>query len=197
MIRFDDIHLADDYSSLVVECHVEDYEVYSNMYIKSIYLEYYKNRGTIGVPSQKAIQIYDNSTPDTSVKSVRATVNAASLTGIGTDTFQKELFYIYVNCDGTLDPTVSSMDCDMDVTLDVGVVLDWKFVYQKGMKYIAGVASCKNTCEDVDNFESFILLWNALKMAADVCDWAQLERIWPKLVATPGTSSNYGCGCNG
>jgi hypothetical protein len=199
MVRFDDIHIADDYSSLVVECHVEDYAVYNNMYIKSIYLEYYKNRGTIGVPSNKAIQLYNNATPDTSVKSVRATLSVASLDAaeVGTSTFERELFYIYVTCDGTLDPSVSSMDCDMDVTLDVGVVLDWQYLYQKGMKYIAGIASCRNTCEDVDNFESYILLWNALKMAADVCDWTQLERIWPKLVAAPNGMSISGCGCKG
>ena len=195
MVRFDDIHIADDYSQLVVECHVQDYEVYENMYIKSVYLEYYKNRGTIGVPSDKAIQIYSGS--DTSVKSIRGVVNAASLSveGIGTDTFEKGLFYIYVTCDGTLPPTVAALDCDMDSTLDVGVALDWKYLYGLGMKYVASIADGCNPCKSEDGFEDFILLWNALKLAADTCDWVTLERIWPKIIKTR-TAAPGGCGCN-
>ena len=197
MVRFDDVHIADDYNSLTIKCHVEDYDVYENMYIKSVYLEYYKNRGTIGVPSSKAIEVYSNSEDDTSVKSVYATIPVATLASsdIGTATFNEELFYIYVTCDGTLPASVATMDCEMDATLDIAVVLDWKFLYEKGMRYIAALTDCNLSCDDPDGFESYILLWNALKFAADVCDWNQLERIWPKLVAMPTGVSVSGCGC--
>ena len=200
MVRFDNLRIADDYRSLLVQCHIDDYDVYDNMYIKTVYLEYYKNRGTIGVPSDKAILLYNNSNNDTSVKSVTANLSVAALDAaeIGVSSFDDELFYVYVTCDGTLDPSVSTMDCDMDNTLDVGVVLDWQDVYRMGMKYIAGFADNCFDCEGTADFEQFILLWNALKLAADVCDWVTLERIWPKLMASyTGNYSLSGCGCRG
>lgn len=198
MVRFDELRIADDYKSLIIEAHVEDYDFYDEMYIKTIYLEYYKNRGTPGVPSDKALLVYENTGDDTSVRSVRAVVNSAALTleGMGVDTFVEGMFYVYVTCDGNLPASVASMGCDYDNTLDLAVVVDWKFLYTLGMGFVARLADSCNMCEDAADFEQYILFWNAMKFAVDTCDWTQLERFWPALVGTAGDFPATGCGCN-
>lgn len=198
MIRFDELRITDDKNMIVIECHVEDYDIYDEMYIKSIYLEYYKNRVSAGTPSDKAVEMYYDEDGSAAKRAIRVTLPIATLPAdIGTDTFDRGLFYVYVNCDGNLSPSVATMQCGYDNTLDIGVILDWQFLYFKGMNYVANFAAYCNPCSDSTDFENYILLWNAIKFAVDTCDWVQLERLWPAIVDSTSDFSIGGCGCNG
>lgn len=198
MVKFDELRISENGSALTVECRVENYDVYKDMYIDSIYLEYYKNRGTIGSPSDKAIRIFENRNTDkNSVKAVRKTITVDALPGnFGADTFAGGLFYVYVNCDGNLPASVSTMYCGFDVPLDIAVVPDWKMLYEKIMPMVAQYASGCSPCEDITGFGHFILMWYAFKFAVDTCDWVSVDRLWDEFIGdADGPVSRGGCGC--
>lgn len=198
MVKFDDLRISEDRSSLTVECHVENYDVYSGMYIDQIYLEYYKNRGTVGVPSDKAILLFENHNDDpTVVKSVRKTITLDMLPpDLGTTTFAGGLFYVYVICDGNINPQVGNMTCGFDNTLDVAVVPDWKMLYERIMPLVAKYAEGCSPCDDITGFGHLILMWYAFKYAIEVCDWITVDRLWDEFVGdAAGPVSRGGCGC--
>ena len=203
MVVFNELYITDDKGSLVIDCQVKDLEIYDNMYIKSIYLDYYKNSVTVGVPSSKALLVYNNTGDDTTVRSIREcvdTLDLASVSGIGVSDFDKGLFYVIVTCDGTLDPSAAELCCGADNAVDIGVALDWKMLFEKGMQYVAYLnANCHDACKDVSAFGSFVMLWNALKLAIASCDYPQLIWTWEKIVSfytnNSGISGVSGCGC--
>lgn len=204
MVIFNELRISDDKQSLTIDCAVEGLDIYSDMYIKNIYLEYYKNASTYGVPSTKAIKVYDDEDSLES-KAVRICVDAAELalhSDFGTATFDKGLFYVIVNCDGDLPADVSLLSCGMDNTVDVGVALDWKRIYQVGMQYISSLnAKCFDACGDLTGYKSFVLIWYALRFAISSCDYVQVERTWENFLKIYSNNNtplfSAGCGCQG
>lgn len=197
MVTFDDLRISSDKQSVVVECHVDQYDIYKDMYIKSIHIEYFRNRGVVGVPGEHAICIYENTEPDTTVQQIRKTlsVNSLSADKFGTDKFDGGLFYVTVQCDGNLPASAASYGCWADNTVDVGVILDWQVLYHQGMQYVAALTDACNVCDSMSDFEHFILVWNAIKLAIDTCDWVQLDKLWPDLVGGTVPVDGSGCGC--
>lgn len=194
MVRFDELHISEDKKSLVIECHVEDYSIYSQMYIKSIYLEYYKNRVTGNTPSDKAILVYENTEDYTDVKGVRKHITQDMITQMGIESFDKGMFYVYVTCDGTLPPEAATFGCWADNAFDIGVVVDWQMLYQMGMQYVSSF-TCKNPCGLSEEFGQFIIAWHAIKLSIDSCDWLQLEKLWETLVGAGTPVQVGGCNC--
>lgn len=200
MVKFDELRISEDGQYLTVECHIENYDVYSEMYIDTIYLEYYKNRGTVGVPSDKALLMFENDNEDkTKTRHVRCRISLMQLPGnFGTSEFRNGLFYVYVNCDGHLPASVSSMYCGYDVTLDVAVIPDWRMLYKMIMPLVGKFASGCTPCDDVDGFGHLILMWYAFKYAVETCDWTTVDRLWDEFIGDPiGSVSHGGCGCFG
>lgn len=203
MVTFNELRIAQDRKCLVVDCQVEDVDIYKDMYIKSVYLEYYKNANAASMPSSKAVCIYENRTDDTSVRAIRVSVPESSLSGfdMGVSTFANGLFYVIVNCDGTLPSNIVNYPCGYDETTKIGAVLDWYAFYSKGMSYLTSLFGACNPCPDYTDFEHFAVLWEALKMAISVCDWNLVAELWDKLLLTPGGAagsvyaSRSGCGC--
>lgn len=203
MVIFNELRIADDKQSLLVECYIEGLGIYSGMYIKEIYVDYYKNAMTSGVPSDKAIQIYDNTNNQTSVNAVRSCLLANDsrvADKFGISDFDNGMFYVYVYCDGTLPSSVSTLPCGYDDASDTGVIIDWKKMYEIGMQYVSTLSSrCFEKCNELPGFENFITVWNALKIAISTCDYSLAEKIWEKFIRyyNPSTmSGGDGCGCN-
>lgn len=200
MVQFNELRITDNKTCLTVSCFVENLSMYSGMYIKSIDVYYYKNYSTAGGSSEHAINIYSNTSDDTTVKSVRKTLYAAQLESVanefGTSTFAGGLFYVVVECDGTLGSGAALYECGADSTVDVGVVVDWEKIYSEGMRYITSYYNnCKTPC-DVSLWEDFILRWNALKLAIATCDWDMVNTLWDKIFFRSATrASASGCGC--
>jgi len=198
MVQFDDLRMSLDKQTILVECHVKDYDAFANMYIKSIKIEYYAKRGTPGVPGTSAITMYENTNDDTAVKQVRTSLTVASLDAetFGTDKFENGMFYITVTCDGTLVPTTTVLDCGEDNTVDIGILFDWELIYSIGMSFVTDSMRACKSCEPNTNFNNFILTWNGLKLSADACDYEQLDNLWKKISNT-GSSvvGQSGCGC--
>jgi hypothetical protein len=198
MVKFDELRISENGEYLTIECRIEDYDVYSDMYIDTIYLEYYKNRGTIGVPSEKALKVFENTRQDkNAVKHVRVRLCLTQLPGnFGTSDFRNGLFYVYVNSDGNLPAAVAGMGCGYDVNLDVAVIPDWKMLYEKIMPLVAKYASGCTPCDDISGFGHLILMWYAFKYAVETCDWVTVDRLWGEFVGdAAGAVSRGGCGC--
>lgn len=200
MVKFDELRISDCGNYLTIECHIENYDVYSEMYINTVYLEYYKNRGSVGVPSEHSLLVFENNNETPSdVRAVRVRVALSDLpSDFGTNVFEGGLFYVYVNCDGNLPAEVSTMHCSFDNTQAVGIIVDWKALYKQIMPYVAKLSQSCNPCDSPSGFEHMILLWNAFKFAVDTCDWVQIDRIWGELMGTATTGHvSSGCGCFG
>jgi len=203
MVQFNELGISDDKSALRVRCTVDSLDIYSGMYIKSIYVEKYDNSTSSGVPSDKAICIFENTGSVTIVKSVRVCLNSSNpevKSKFGMDSFDGGLFYVIVECDGSLGADASSYPCGYDSTTDVGVVLDWLKLYDIGMQHVARIASeCLDGCADMSAFDNFIVLWNAMKLAVSACDYTLVKKLYDKMLryasAGAGTIA-AGCGCS-
>ena len=206
MVQFSELRMNEDKSKLVVDCFIEGLEIYADMYIKAIYVDYYGNREE-SLPSAKCIQIYENEDKegnvDTAVQAVRVSLEASSADvkeKFGISDFQNGLFYVTVMCDGTLPATVSTMSCGYDNTTDYGIIVDWEMLYTLGMRYATSYNFGCKRCREEENFETFVLIWNSIKMAVQSCDFSVLERLWGKFVRLFGTSASSavstGCGCS-
>lgn len=208
MVTFNELRICEDGSKLIVDCEVEGIDIYNGIYIKNIYLDYYKNASYASMPSSKAYKIYENKYNDTTVRSKRITLSEAEVAGMGfgVSTFDGALFYVIVECDGSAKALaeLEGLPCGYDQTVDIGAILDWAMFYRKGMGYIASMFDkCGNPCAPTDAFEHFILLWNALKLAIETCDWDTVIDLWDKFLLSPNSNggSSYsavvtsGCGC--
>jgi len=202
MVLFNELRITEDRKCLIVDCEVDRVDLYSNMYIDSIYIEYYKNSPVSGMPSDKAYILYENSSSDNTVKSVIRSMDIAALksSDMGIDSFRDGLFYVIVKCDGELGTVPSGMPCGYDNVTDIAVILDWKSFYERGMNFVSSMFNnCGDKCAVPAGFEQFVLLWNALKLAISVCDWDAVNMLWDNIIGTGGYGQTnalvFGCGC--
>jgi hypothetical protein len=200
MVKFDELRISEDGRFLTVECHVENYDMYREMYIESIYLEYYKNRGAAGL-SDKALLLFENhNTTPSDVRGVRKCISVDDLPSwFDCGGFEGGLFYVYVTCNGNPTPAhLAEMErnCTFDNAKDIGVIVDWKMLYRMIMPLVAQYASSCTPCEDITGFGHMILMWYAFKYAVETCDWTTVDRLWGEFAGdTVGTVSRGGCGC--
>ena len=207
MVTFNELRICDGGKKLIIDCEIEDSALYDGIYINNIYLEHYKNASVAGMPGEKAVLIDENKYGDTRVKSRRIVLESSDirLAKLDINSFAGELFYVIVQCDGNLnlDAIDGKIPCGADDTTAIGAVLDWHLFYSRGMSYIASMFDrCGNPCQPTDAFEHFILLWNALKLAIETCDWETVKDLWQMFKLDRGTKSSAvsitgtgGCGC--
>lgn len=201
MVTFDELKIKNDGTVLDIVCSVEDLPIYNDMYIQRVSVEYYKNALSSGALSDKSIVVYENKDNNTDVRSVAvglSYLNAEVKTKFGIEDFTNGLFYVVVECDGTLPAEVATMPCGYDSTVDTGMVFDWKAVYDQGIQYIALMnRQCADRCEDVAGFKDYVLLWHSLRMAMYACDRIMIEKLWKKFLRHVGVESSKkaGCGC--
>lgn len=184
MVKFDELRISEDGQFLTVECHIDDYAAYSDMYIESIYLDYYKNRNPVSGPSEHKIILYEHVIESQrESRAVRARISTSAIPqDFGTNEFSRGMFYVYVHCEGTPTAEAETMGCGADNPDVLGVIIDWHALYEKIMPLVARFSAKCSPCEIPSNFENLILLWNAFRFAVDACDWAQAERLWEELM---------------
>lgn len=205
MITFNELRIARDGECLIVDVEIKGLEVYKNMYIKSISLDYYQNildKASSSLPSVDSYKIYNNDFDDQTVQHKRISFpqTALPLTNFGIEDFDKGLFFVTVICDGNLPAEISSFYCGADDTVKIGVVVDWKSFYSVGMQYVARLANkCADPCLTDPAFEDFVMQWNALKLAIDTCNWPMVAELWKRVMRVhrenlPAVSGGCGCG---
>lgn len=203
MILFNELRMTDDKSRLIIDCHIEGLDIYKDMYIKNIYVDYYGNR-EVTLPSARCVKVYENAddegNPVTTVQAVRVNLDLSDAVRkqFIISTFAGGLFYVTVECDGTVPATVSTMPCGYDTSVDYGVIVDWEMLYTLGMRHATTYNFGCGACGD-DDFETFVLMWNSIKLAVQSCDFTVMERFWEKFIRafavtdTAVTSSVCGC----
>lgn len=206
MVTFNELRIADDRKCLIIDFEVERVDVFKDMYVEAVYLEYYKNANPVGVPGEKAVTVWENTRDDNTIKAKRIyyRLNQSDATKMGVTTFDNGLFYVIVKCAGTPGYQISNMPCGSDNPYRVGAILDWKAFYDRGMQYVNSLFNGCNPCPDLTGFEHFAVLWNALKMAISTCDWNLVSDLWDKFLLAPSndafvpsssTPKSSGCGC--
>lgn len=205
MITFNELRIADDRKCLIIDFEVERVDVFKDMYVETVYLEYYKNANPTGVPGEKAVVVWENTNDDKSIKAKRLyyRLKQTDAATMGVQTFDNGLFYVIVKCAGTPGYQIFNMPCGADNCFRIGAILDWKAFYTRGMQYVNSLFNGCNPCPDLTGFEHFAVLWNALKMAISTCDWNLVSDLWNKFLLAPAdvsitgsiTPKSSGCGC--
>ena len=193
MIKFNELRMSEDRKSINIDLEIENLSVYEGLNITAIYIEHYKHFDEDG-PGDHAYCLYDNETEETK----RSWSGTFTLDMVPDDdaawwptSLKKELFYVYVECDGEFDEE----EIDEKDLVNVGVVPDWRCVYETGMQLVKTVIkNCGNICEPQCGWADFIFRWHALKLGVETSDYAMINELWPMLfnnVALAKTS----CGC--
>ena len=202
MITFNSLQLSDDRNFMLIDCQITDTETYPNAYIDKIYIEYYKNRLALKGPSDFAVQVYDAETAGEQLTHVSLTgddaVPASVLAekpGIGTESFVGGLFYALVVWKDTDEIVLDSGE----VSCAYGAVLDWEYVYERGMAAVASIAAgCnRNACEPPLFFEQFVIVWHALSLSVEAKDFDMVDKLWGRFVSIPSSvpgPSTCNCG---
>ncbi len=200
MVVFNELALSEDRKTLTVECSVDELNIYSGMYIRSVFVEYYGNGIVPGTPSDKSILLYDGT--DESVRNLHLTLSATGgecKDKFGIEDFTGGLFLVTVDCDGTIGAGAAVLPCGYDVYRDTAALYDQCLLYKVGMQHIA-YANSDTGCTDMAGFNDFVTLWHMLRVSSEAGDYAMLEKIWKKFLrgCTGGTSvPSSSCGCNG
>lgn len=205
MVIFNELRITDDRQEIRIECYVDELSIYSSMYISSIRLYYYDNVDHSGFPidREKVIAVFDNETSDVTIRSVRRCVKTSDIEStLGVSTLDGGLFYVLVECDGTLPAASAAFPCGSDSTIDIGIIPDWQKMYEIGMAHVNAMTSgCVDPCVAPSGFEHFIMLWFALKLAMATMDFDQINEMWKKFLRVSGTHISAGTvarsgGCN-
>jgi len=206
MVTFNELRIDDTRDCLIIDVEVQQVDVFKNMYLDTIYLEYYKNATQTGLPSDKAVVAWQNEKTDkTRTKAVRQyyRLKQDDASKMGVTSFDNGLFYVIVCLGGDPSYQVLNMPCGTDEPRRIGAILDWKAFYNRGMQYVNSLFNGCNPCPDLTGFEHFAVLWNALKMALSTCDWPLVSDLWDKFLLAPEVITTYaavtpkssGCGC--
>lgn len=202
MVRFNELRITEDRKCLVVDVEMEQIGLFSNMYIESIYVDYYENVDSSGMPGAKAYLLWSAPEDGQKFRGVRTFLKAEDLdeTEFGITSFTNGLFYVTVICGGT-PGDMSKLPCGSDSDRETQAVIDWKGFYENGMNYISSMFGCGgDKCTIPAGFEEFVLLWNALKTALAVCDWPMVAKLWKRILRSRGYSmsgafTDNACGC--
>ena len=169
-----------------------DTEYASTHYISDVWVEYYKYRNADGAPNtDKAFRAYEYHEGAQKLTAVDLTVDSEDFTleANGVSTFVGGLFYIIVVC--------KKLEDELDMTADLGAVLDWEKVYEIGMSSVAEITkSCKKNCELPAFFEQFVIVYHGLELALDAKDLDQLDRLWGRFIAFSAPTGALGSPCN-
>lgn len=186
MIVFDQLSLSEDRTKLDIECHI-NLDVAPNSYLKSIYLEYYRNRNVSGAPSNKSMLVWKEKFGVPPETSADIEVNQTE-SDFGTDTFIGGMFYVLVHW----------IDGDENEHYDIGVIVDWQWIYTIGMRVVSKfTVACHNgTCDVPDNLEQFILVIHSFQLAINAKDMDQMDKLWSRFIeSVSGSYVSSTCNC--
>lgn len=194
MIVYNELSIAKDKMSLIVDCAVNSDETYAGITITSVDVVWYGNYSSSGYDTNKAF------TKEVDATSARLQffIDKAP-EKFGVTTFDKGLFYVIVHYDGdssAIARVTADLPCSEQTLTEVAIVPDWEYLYANGMPLVARFASnCGKNCDEPDALKNFILFWNAFKLAASTCDVEVLKDLWDRVNKRGFAGVTCGCGC--
>ena len=202
MIQFDELKMANDRSSLSIKCSVETAYT-SYVYIKKVDIMYYTEASVLSSTSKKK-NLYTGTSESKQTYGYsggESPVYLATLeTPLGIDTLKNGMFFVVVTCEVKTGVSIpASLPCGADNLVHIGIILDWKSVYEHGMQYVSALLADCNPCPAYDKYEQFILNWYGLRMAIATCDAVAAAKMWERFLRAETsnglTVSATGCGC--
>ena len=179
MLTINELKYTDDKETIVIDCQVDEPTVFRPM-VQVVYLEKYNNFSeNTDYTSTYPPTAYGilNTTPH-----FQRTITARDMQM--TD-FSGSLIYVIIVYTGP----------DNTLTQEVVPLVDWQLLYQYGLGLLASYYKKCNQCAVPDVLEEFIILWHAIELAIDTCDWTMLNKLWDKFTLS-GNVSSIPCGCN-
>lgn len=188
MVKFNELKVVDN--CLVIDISVIDDPRLVNVYLRALYIE---NQNTfIGDnPSQESlyIEIIPREKSARIVIPIDDIIMQAQVRELSPLPTYNDLFFIYVYTQG--DPT-EEIPCNIDRNPVIGVTINMKPFYEKGMNYITDLA---NTCNINNNFINYILQWKAFELALKTCNYEEMIYLYNKFFNGNTPITNGGCGC--
>ena len=204
MIIFNELRISEDKRQLIVDCEVEDVDMYEGVYIKQIVLVPYEKMSSAGTfKEEDSHVIYYNEDDDDTVRAKRVCCSEEEVCHWFKDVTEldRQIFYVVTRCDAAASvfAQLETMGCGADNVVDTGVIIDWQTVYAQGMAYANAIANNRiGACDSLDGFEEFVMIWYALRLAVDTCNYTQVASLWKKFLRVTLKNGAYvasGCGC--
>lgn len=161
---------------------IASYSQFEHLYISSIDIDTEETFSPTS-PSNESISVYKNE-DDTTVKRHIVTLSPED---INEESFNNHIFYVYVT-------VVDSSNEDSPTETRVGVVLNWKQIYQQGIGYMKGVL--KECCEMPKAFIDYILRLKAFELALRTAQYVLANDRYIRWFKEGEQKSNINCGCN-
>lgn len=180
MIIFKDCYISRDNKHIILNIKVSDLSYYENVFLKAVYVDTKYNDG---VPSATAFYQIDLA-EDGEYSNKQASLS------IDIDSIADNLFFIWVDTIGEIS---EGAPCDIRNGLCLKVLYDPILLYNKGIAFIKEV---NGACTPSDDFQDYLLQYNAFKLALAVGDYQMVSKLWNDFYKKSVTKSyKGGCGC--
>lgn len=181
MINFNDLRITPDGKHLIIDAEIAPYSYYDGMYISQIIID---TEETFSISGPSSKPFYTTAFQDQE-KEQSLDITAESLS---IESFTGHIYYVYVVIDGIPE---SQTPCGWDNRYTIGVTLDWRPIYNIGIK---SMSKTVNNCCSIDKqfidyilrLESFILALRTGQyvMANDIFNMLYKEATSPEYVAS-------------
>lgn len=186
MIEVSECRISWDGRYLYLNTNISSLDYFTDCYIDSIDIDTDETFLSAG-PSSKAVNVY--SSGDKNEKSVSLSLEYRDL---GTNNLLKDrMYFIWIRAKGT--PS-SDTPCNMDSTLLLCVAFNESLLFNNGLSYINELS---DTCNVPVNFQNWILIVTAFKLALDTGDYSKAIELWNEIHSSNDIGVTSKCGCNG
>lgn len=200
MIQINTLKITQDGNYLVINASVKDLSYYNDVLIGTITID---NQDTFSVNGPSTTPLYQLSFTEIGSKTTKEgskevkgekTVSIsvpASAIKSKNGNLNDDIFYIYFTAVGSPSADVP---CGMDNKNTLGVAVNIRPIYTKGMGYIKQI---EKSCEIPKGFINYILEYKALDLALQTKNFIQANKYWNKFFKGKEVVSvnTNGCGC--
>lgn len=186
MIIFNELRFSGDSRSIIIDASVSGATLYEDVYIETVSIDSHQDFTDSG-PSSNA-QVLWSSTESENVKNISIEV---LLDDIKRKT-KNDMFYVYVQCKGTPSPDTP---CGMDNAVTMGVIVDWKHLYYKGLKLMRQVID--RCCDIPRDAIDWFLRYKTLGMYLATGNYPKANDIWDRWFSEENSSSQRSIAASG
>lgn len=171
MITFNELRFSDDRDRIIISLLIDNLGAFSGMYINTVELCEWSNMSSTGemLDSERVLRIDVG-------EGKREFASSIPASAFNLDSFAGKLFYVKVSCDGECEIETPNLS---ELCVDYGVVLDKNMLYDNGMALFRSHNDRK--CDSGEGMKHFIVLWFALKLAIEACDFKEINKMWTRV----------------
>lgn len=187
MITFNELRFSEDGRTIIIDASVSSSTYYENVYIETVSIDSHKDYVPSG-PSSNAQGLWGS--PNEPAKNVRLEVPLDNIKRRS----KEDMFYVYVQTTGTPSPETP---CGMDNITTMGILVDWKYLYHKGLKFMKQVID--GCCDIPRDAIDWFLRYKTLEMCLATGNYPKANDIWDRWFSEENSPSQRsiavsGCG---